>query len=243
MQRQVASRRLVTRLLAWAAPVALIACRQTEPGEGVKAPPAAGGPGPAAAAKPAFAWYSELGDTVVAKCDVILTGKVGAISELRGGAIVRVDVETWYWGERAPGQTEVTLLAHPDDFFTGTDLLLFLQRFENGGRFIYLNRVLQSDPDFGAKRRVLERTLALRQLATDEERRHEVRRRVYEDAGSSDAWTRAHVLREIGWLRRTWPGVLTREDLADLRELAKRSTDEKWKKALLAALEDKERNS
>ena len=247
MQRPVASRRVSALLLAAVGPLALATCGQPPPGEGPPAAPAkpadpAAAPA-AAPAKPAFAWYSLLGDTVVSKCDAIVAGKVGAISGLRGGAIVRVEVETWFWGDHAPGQTEVTLLAHPDDFFTGTELLLFLQRFENGGRFTYLNRILKSDSDFEAKRKVLERTLALRDFPRDEDRRHKVRRRIYEDAGSIDAWTRAHVLLEIAWLRRNWPGLLTRADLADLRELARRSPDEKWKKALLAALEDKERNS
>ena len=247
MQRPVASRRVFALLLAAVGALAPVSCGQPPPGEGptgAPAQPADPAAGPAGTpAKPAFAWYSELGDTVVAKCDAIVTGKVGAISELRGGAIVRVEVETWFWGARAPGQSEVTLLAHPDDFFTGTELLLFLKRFENGGRFTYLNRVLESDSDFEAKRKLLERTLALREVPRDDDRRHEVRRRIYEDAGSIEPWTRAHVLREIAWLRKTWPGLLTRADLADLRELVRRSADEKWKKALLAALEDKERNS
>ena len=243
MQRPVASRRVSALLLAAVCPLAPPSCGQPPPGEGPLAAPATPADPKAAPAKPAFAWYSQLGDTVISKCDAIVTGRVGAISELRGGAIVRVEVETWFYGDHAPGQDEVTLLAHPDDFFTGTELLLFLQRFENGGRFTYLNRILKSDSDFEAKRKVLERTLALRDFPRDEDRRHEVRRRIYEDAGSIDAWTRAHVLLEIAWLRRNWPGLLTRPDLADLRELARRSPDEKWKKALLAALEDKERNS
>lgn len=243
MQRPVASRRVGALLLAAVGALLPASCGQPPAGDGPPAAPAPpAGPKPAPA-KPAFAWYSLLGDTVVSKCDAIVAGRIGAISELRGGAIVRVEVETWFYGDHAPGQDEVTLLAHPDDFFTGTELLLFLQRFENGGRFTYLNRVLKSDSDFEAKRRVLERTLALRDFPRDEDRRHEVRRRIYEDAGSIDAWTRAHVLLEIAWLRRNWPGLLTRADLADLRELARRSPDEKWKKSLLAALEDKERNS
>jgi hypothetical protein len=240
MQRQVAARRIVALGIAADAPLAALAC--TPPPQGDPAGPAA--PPPAVKpAKPAFAWYSELGDTVIAKCDAILTGRVGPISELRGGAVVRIDVEHWFDGEPEPGQTEVTVLAHPDDFFTGTRLLLFLQRYESRGRYTYLNRILESDPDFEPKRRLLEQTLALRDLKSDEERRYAVRRRIYEEAGSIEPWTRAHVLRELAYLRKAWPDLLTRDDLADLRELAKRSADEKWKKALLAAIEDKERNS
>jgi len=248
MERSVAGRRVVALLVAALAPLTAPACGGPPAGE---TDPKARGPGAAAAGDPAaakpgppaFAWYSTLGDTVVAKCDAIVVGRIGAINELRGGTVVRVEVETWYLGEPVPGQTEVTLLAYPNDFFTGTELLLFLQRFESSGRYTYLNRILTSDADFEAKRRVLEQTLALRRLASDDERRYAVRRKIYEEAGAIDAWTRAHVLREIAYLRRTWPGLLTRDDLADLRELAKRSGDEKWKKSLLAALEVKEGNS
>jgi hypothetical protein len=260
MERLVAGARVFAFRFATAwAPIAALACSSPSPDERpaptpskgpaadpASAPAPAGKPPDAAAsppAAPAFAWYSELGDTVVAKCDAILVGKVGAISELRGGAIVRVDVSTWYYGDRTADATSVTLLANPDDFFIGTELLLFLKKFESGERYTYVNRIIKSDSDFEPKRKVLEQTLALRAIARDDDRRREVRRRIYEDAGSTEMWTRSHVLREIAWLRAKWPDVLSREDFNDLRELARRSSDEKWKKALLAALADKEGNS
>jgi hypothetical protein len=204
-------------------------------------PKPAPGPVPAKPEAPAFVWFNELGDTVVAKCDLIVLGKVSSIKELVGGAVVRVTVSTWFFGDHAADQTDVTLLSHADDFFLGNELLLFLTKFESGPRFTYLNRILKSDPDFDAKRKVLEQTLELQKLK-EEERRRQVRKLIYDGADARDAWTRWHALTDLHHALTNHPGLVTLEDRADLRALAKRSGDAKFQKALLAELTEKEKS-
>jgi len=202
-------------------------------------------PAPAPPAKPApavFPYFNELGDTVVAKCDAIVFGKVSSIKEMLGGAVVRVTVTTWFLGDHAADQTEVTLLAHVDDFFAGNELLLFLQKFEGGARFTFLNRILKSDPDFDAKKKVLDQTLELKKLDHEEDRRRQVRKLIYAGVDARDAWTRWHALADLKHALANHPGLVTLEDRADLRALAKRSSDAKFQKALLAELTEKEKS-
>lgn len=203
------------------------------------APPA---PPPAPAKPAAFVYFNELGDTVVSKCDAIVYGKVASVKEFVGGVVVRVAVTSWLLGEHAAGEAEVTLLAHPDDYFAGNELLLFLQKFEGGPRFTDLNRILKSDPDFEAKRKVLDQTLELKGLKQEDDRRRQVRRLIYEGADARDSWTRWHALADLKHVLSNHPGLVTSEDRADLRALAKRSGDAKFQKALLAALEEKEKS-
>jgi hypothetical protein len=198
---------------------------------------------PPVPAKPApFVYFNELGDTVVAKCDAVVLGKVASVKEFVGGTVVRVTVSGWLLGDHAAGDDEVTVLAHPDDFFVGNELLLFLQKFEGGPRFTYLNRILKSDPDFDAKRKVLDQTLELRKLKEEVDRRRQVRRLIYEGADARDSWTRWHALADLKHVLSNHKGLITDDDRTDLRALAQRSSDAKFQKALLAALSEKEKS-
>lgn len=218
---------------AWLGAAALSSASAQQP---APAPP------PVPAKPPPFVYFNELGDTVVSKCDVIVLGRVAAVKEFVGGVVVRVAVTTWLLGDHTEGEQEVALLAHPDDFFAGNELLLFLEKFEGGPRFTYLNRILKSDPDFEAKRKVLDQTLELRKLKQEEERRRQVRRLIYEGADARDSWTRWHALADLKHVLSNHPGLVTPEDRADLRALAQRSSDAKFQKALLAALAEKEKS-
>ena len=109
-------------------------------------------------------------------------------------------------------------------------------------RFTDLNRILKSDPDFEAKRKVLDQTLELKGLKQEDDRRRQVRRLIYEGADARDSWTRWHALADLKHVLSNHPGLVTSEDRADLRALAKRSGDAKFQKALLAALEEKEKS-
>jgi hypothetical protein len=224
---------------AWLTAAALSSVSAQQPAP-APPPPAPAKPAPA---KPApFIYFNELGDTVVAKCDAIVYGKVASVKEFVGGVVVRVAVTQWLLRDHAADDGEVTLLAHPDDFFAGNELLLFLQKFEGGPRFTDINRILKSDPDFEAKRKVLDQTLELRGLKQEEDRRRQVRRLIYEGAEARDSWTRWHALADLKHVLSNHPGLVTTEDRADLRALAKRSSDAKFQKALLAALEEKEKS-
>lgn len=203
--------------------------------------PAPAPPPQVPAKPPPFVYFNELGDTVVSKCDAVVLGKVASVKDFPGGSIVRVTVSSWLLGEHGATENEVTLLAHPDDFFAGNELLLFLQKFEGGPRFTYVNRILKSDPDFEAKRKVLDQTLELRSLKQEEDRRRQVFRLIYEGAQSRDSWTRWHSLADLKHVLSNHKGLVTDDDRTDLRSLAQRSTDAKFQKALLAALSEKEK--
>jgi hypothetical protein len=186
-----------------------------------------------------FKYFTELGDTVINECDAIVTGRVARVTNLPGAAVVEIAVATWPYGDHAEGESSVTLLAHLDDFFAGTELLLFLKRFEDGPRYTYINRVLRSDPEYDAKLRVLTQTLALRDWKEAEDRRRQVRKLIFDDCEARESWTRWHALAELLYVRRTYPDLVTKEDVADLRAIAARSDDARFRKALLEALAPK----
>lgn len=188
--------------------------------------------------RPTFKYFTQLGDQVLNQVDAVLFGKVAGITSMPGTDVVRVTIATWYLGERKEGQEEVTLLASRGDFFAGTEQLLFLRRFESGPRYTLHNRIAKGDPDFENKRRVLESTIALRKIEREEDRRRQVRKQIYDDAGARDTWTRWHAIQEIEYLRKQLPAVITREDREDLTRLAARSEDETFKKALLKLLKE-----
>jgi hypothetical protein len=207
--------------------------------------PPAPSPPPARPAPARFRWYTQLGDEVLAKVDAVLVGKVASISSLRGTDVVRVTIVRWLQGERPAAEgplakepADVTLLANPGEFFAGTEQLLFLQRYDGGPRYVLHNRVTRSDPDFEAKLASLERTLALKDLPRDEDRRRRVRKTIYDDAAARDAWTRWHAFHELEYVRKSFPDLVTREDREDLARLAARSEDAAFKKALLKLLKE-----
>src|SRR5262245_16456930 len=114
------------------------------------------------APRDSFKYFTQLGDQVLNQVDAVLYGKVVAVTAMPGTDVVRLSISTWYLGDRKEGQDQVTLLASRGDFFEGTEQLLFLKKYEGGPRYTLHNRVAKSDPDFEAKRHVLEATLALR---------------------------------------------------------------------------------
>jgi hypothetical protein len=193
---------------------------------------------PQSRAKPRFKYFTQLGDEVLNQVDAVLFGKVESIAPLRGADVVRVSIGTWYLGERKADQTEVTLLASPGDFFAGTEQLLFLKLYEGGPRYRLHNRIARSDPDFDAKRRTLEEHVALRRLEREEDRRRQVRKLLYDEAGAREKWARWHAFHELEYVRTRYPDLVTREDRDELTRLAARSADEPFKKALLKLLKD-----
>ena len=198
---------------------------------------AASGQGERAKA-PAFRWFTQLGDEVLNQVDAVLLGRVESVVGMRGTDVVRIAIGTWYHGERRADQTEVTLLASRGDFFAGTEQLLFLKRYDGGPRYRLHNRVARSDPDFDAKLRVLEETISLKKLDREEDRRRQVRKLLYDEAGSREKWSRWHAYRELDYVRTRYPGLVTREDRDELTRLAARADDEAFKKALLKLLKD-----
>jgi hypothetical protein len=188
--------------------------------------------------RPTFAYFTQLGEEVLNQVDVVVEGRIAAVTKLRGTDVVRVTVTTWHLGDHKQGDDEVTLLAPPDDFFAGSQQLLFLEKYETGGRFTVVNRVARSDPDFEAKLGVLTRNVALRKLDDVEDRQRAVRKMLYDDAVALETWTRQHALVELAYEKKHHPTLVTKEDREDLTKLAVRSEDEKWKKALLELLKD-----
>ncbi len=189
--------------------------------------------------------YTQFGAEVLDVVDAVLLGKVAEVTPLRGTDVVRVTILEWRWGARPQESghdcAEVTLLAAPGDFFVGNDQLLFLKRYEKGPRFIVHNRIAKSDPDWDAKLACLDHNVALRALPKDEERRREVRKRLYDDLASRVNWTRWHGYQELAWLKRHQAKLVTREDREDLGRLMERCDDPKLAKSVGALLEEWER--
>lgn len=189
--------------------------------------------------------YTQFGAEVLDVVDGVLLGKVAEVTPLRGTDVVRVTIVEWRHGarpqENGHDAAEVTLLAAPGDFFVGNEQLLFLKRYEKGPRFVVHNRIARSDPDWDAKLAVLDHNVALRALPRDEERRREVRKRLYDDLASRVNWTRWHGYQELAWLKRKQAKLVTREDRDDLRKLMERCEDAKLAKSVGALLEEWER--
>jgi len=190
------------------------------------------------ASRPDFCWFTQFGDRVLQRVDSVLSGKVESVTPVRGTDVVRVSILAWHFGERRPDQREVTLLARRGDFFTGTEQLLFLQRFEGGGRYQLHNRVARSDPDYEAKLRCLEENLALLELERVEDRRLRARRLLHEGVGDRERWTRWHAFHELAYVRDAYPDLVTADDREEFTRLAARSDDAPFKKALLKLLKE-----
>lgn len=219
---------------------AAIGCLQSG---GVPAVPApAPIPAPPAPGKPAFAWYTQFGTEVLGVVDGVLVGKVEEVTGLRGIDVVRVAIVEWCYGARpralAGEAKEVTLMASPGDFFLGTEQMLFLKLFEGGPRYAVHNRIARSDPDWDAKRACLDWNLGLQKVEKDEDRRREVRKRLYDDLSDRSNWTRWHAYHELAWLRAKQKELVTWDDREDLRKLAARLEDEKLKTALTKVLKE-----
>ena len=242
--------------LAWIVAVAIAGRAQAQQpiAPAPAPPPPAGKPADKPAERPALQdeskpdpWvgYTQFGVEVLDAVDGVLFGKVAEVTPLRGTDVVRVTILEWRYGarpqEHGRDTAEVTLLAAPGDFFVGNDQLLFLKRFEKGPRFIVHNRIAKSDPDWDAKLACLDQNIALRSVAKDEERRREVRKRLYDDLASRVNWTRWHGYQELAWLKRHHAGLVTRDDREDLRRLMERCDDRKLVKGVLALLEEWER--
>lgn len=198
---------------------------------------------PQPAAKPeTTVWYTQFGADVLAAVHGVLLGKVVEVTPLRGTDVVRVAILEWRSGARPRALTgealEVTLLATPDDFFVGNEQLLFLKRFENGPRFSVHNRIAKSDPDWDAKLACLDHNLALQKIERDEDRRREVRKRIYDDLESRTNWTRWHSYQELAWVKKHHPTLVTYDDREDLKKLAAASEDVKLRGAVLELLKD-----
>jgi hypothetical protein len=241
--------------LAWILGAALAGGAQAQqPIAPPPAPPPSAKPAEKPAEKPAakdeskpdpWVGYTQFGAEVLDVVDGVLLGKVAEVTPMRGTDVVRVTILAWRHGarpqENGHDAAEVTLLAAPGDFFVGNDQLLFLKRYEKGPRFIVHNRIAKSDPDWDAKLAVLDHNVALRALPKDEERRREVRKRLYDDLASRVNWTRWHGYQELAWLKRHQAKLVTREDREDLRKLMERCEDPKLAKSVGALLEEWER--
>src|SRR5262249_34039892 len=209
--------------------------------------PAAGLDSPASGARAAspaeeLRWFTQFGDKVLSKCDAVLLGRIQAVTPVRGAEVVRTTILTWYLGTRAENQKEVTLISNPGDFFAGTEQLLFLQLFEGGPRFTYLNRISKTDPDFDAKEKSLAQQLEIKKIDNEEDRRRKVRGFLYNNSESRDSWTRWNMLRELAYVRKEYPDLVTKEDIEDLRKVAERSQDADFKKELLRLLQNKDKS-
>lgn len=180
-------------------------------------------------------YFTRFGETVLRKSQAIVLGEIDHVQPIRGGDVVRVRVIQTYKGD----DTEtVTLLAGRGEFFAGTQQLLFLEQYGEAGRFQYINRISRSDPDYDAKEECLNDHLRMESLGEEGLRRDAVKEFLRKGARSSQSWTRWNMLRELAYILKKYPELITEADRAELRKLAESSPDDEFRRKLLELLEE-----
>src|SRR5262245_37870488 len=105
-------------------------------------------------------YFAYFGEKVLRRAELIALAKVEKVTPGGPGTeVVKLGIREVVKGD--PGRTEELVLASRGDFFPEVEMLIFLEPYGKGNFTTYVGRILKSDPDFAAKRRVLKQYLTL----------------------------------------------------------------------------------
>ena len=175
------------------------------------------------------AYFSKFGDQILSRSICIVRGSVVSVSEAPRSEVVRIEVAKTFKGDQ---QDTLTLLANPDEFFTGSELLLFLEYFEDGPRYVSFSRISTTDPEYEAKEEFLKQQLRLEAFDNEDDRRNLARRILLENARASASWTQWNMLRELKYVLEEYPSLVRSSDREELGAIAEESTDENFRTEL-----------
>lgn len=166
-------------------------------------------------------------------CSQLLTDNllmvVGTVEQVTlfgiGTAVVRLRIDEHLSGERPDASSKdeeapVLILAYAREFHSGSQALLVLEPFGEGGRFRVRYRIDARDADFRAKVEMSRRQVALVTLPDKRAREEGVIDLLVRSLASDDAWTRSYALSELQWIATVYPEVLDATRMRRLRSIA-----------------------
>ena len=190
-----------------------------------------------ASAQESDPYFSKFGDQVLRRTQYIVKARVVSVEQATAQAVlVEVQVDTTFKGEEHEG---FTILANRGEYFEGSELLLFLNDFEDGPRTTCSNRISVSDGDYDAKERHLTEQLEIEALSTPEDRRRKSRELLLQNLRAEGKWTRWNALRGLAYVLETYPDMMREADRKELREIAESTVDVEFQQELQALLEDR----
>ena len=184
-------------------------------------------------------WLTDLGESVLARCDLIVLARVEKAAELGGGAAVAT-LRPERRLDPGPKPGTVVVLGSRGEFRPvgegGASDLFFLSREGEGGRFKTFGRVASADPSFGGKTRLVEETLRIAALEDPAGRLAQIRILLHRGLAGADAYLRWNALAEFtSWAARHRDRI-GEEDLARMREVEKGTDDPVFRAGLVSLL-------
>ncbi len=180
-------------------------------------------------------YFTRFGDQILSRSQTILRGRVDGVDSAGRLEVVRVESQEPFKGSV---DEEVVVLANPGEFFAGSELLLFLELYQQGPRFTCFNRISTTDPEYETKEAYLREQLLLESQTDTTGRREMARGFLLEHAASEDPWMRWNMLRELAYVLEEYPDMLDENDAERLREIgqAQESRDARFHRELRALL-------
>jgi hypothetical protein len=158
-------------------------------------------PAPRPPADPPAVPPTRLGTELLASCPVVVVARTIAIREAAiGTELLRVRVVERMLGAATRAGEELSLLTAEGQFVFGSEDLLFLRPYGEGGRFEVVQRVASTDKHYAAKLTIARRSIWLMEIADAEQRHEATLALLFDLLRSKDEWSRRHALDELAWM-------------------------------------------
>jgi len=129
------------------------------------------------------------------------------------------------------------VLAAPGDFTKDQTYLLFLDRFRNGDRFTWIDRLAPSDRDYAAKLKVLEQFVHIASIQDLNERTLEMRDVLLRNLADRDLFVKWNAVRELKEFAEQHPSLFGDRERAAMVRVYNNEPSPTFRTALLEILE------
>ncbi|MHC5209928.1 MAG: hypothetical protein ACYTG2_04325 [Planctomycetota bacterium] len=171
---------------------------------------------------------TRLGVELLSNCPVVVVARTIATREAAIGTdLLRVRVlERMLGPDTRPGD-ELSVLSPAGQFLFGSEDLLFLRPYGEGGRFEVAERITITDKHYAAKLTITRRMIWLMEIADVEQRNDATLALLFDLLRSKDEWCRRHALDELAWMATARHSVFTASRRARLLTVGRVSPHEK----------------
>jgi hypothetical protein len=192
---------------------------------------------PAPASSQAGATFTTLGG-VLARADLVGEGTATAVTALGHGiAVVRVDfTRVLKSAPGAPAPQSAVVLAAPGDFTAGSAYLLFLDRFRDGERFTWIERLARGERDYDAKLKVLAQFIEVESITDAAARNRRLRDVLIDNLDDRELFVKWNALRELTDLAGRMPALFDDAERAAIVRVYYAEPSPSFRKGLLDVL-------
>jgi hypothetical protein len=153
---------------------------------------------------------TRLGVELLATCPLVVVARAIATRPAAiGTELVRVRVLERMLGAGTRPGDELALLTPDGQFEFGSEDLLFLRPYGEGGRLEVAERIASTDAHYESKLSITRRSIWLMEIADAEQRNDAAFALLFDLLRSKDAWTRRHALDELTWMATASHGLFT----------------------------------